>query len=129
MDEQLPILIAYGSLIDRDTISDYFGSQSADSADVVRVRDYMRVFNTEVTVRDYNGRERAILNAEKSQGSKMNAVKIECSSFEGFGKYALREDGYRFRMVGSQVEGIQQTDRKILMPVEREPSETEILPH
>jgi len=129
MDEQPPILIAYGSLIDRDTISNYFGSQSAESADVVQVRDYKRIFNTEVTVRDYDGRERAILNAEKSKGSEMNAVKIECPSFEDFGKYTLREDGYRFRMVSSKVEGIQQTNRKRWMPVEREAPETDILPH
>lgn len=130
MDEQPPILIAYGSLIDKDTISDYFGSQSVKSADVVKVKDYKRIFNTEVTVRDYTDRERAILNAEKSKESEMNAVKIECPSFEDFGRYALREDGYRFRMVGSQVEEVQQNiDRKILMPVERKSSETDILPH
>lgn len=129
MDDKPPIIIAYGSLIDRNTISDYFGCQSAELANVVQVRDYKRIFNTEATVRDYDGRQKSILNAEESQGYEMNAVKIECPSFKSFGRYALREDGYRFRMVGSKVEGVQDTDRKILMPVEREPSENEILPH
>jgi hypothetical protein len=127
MDEKPPFVIAYGSLMSKDSIRDYFGSESLKSAETVEINGYKRVFNTRITVRQ--GSNRAILNTQRNDDYNMNAVKIKCNEFENFGRYAVREDGYRFTMVGDCIRGEFDTDRKFLMPTNRSISDSNILPH
>lgn len=127
MDERPPFVIAYGSLMSKDSIREYFGSEALKSAETIGLEGYKRVFNTEITVRQVDNK--AILNTQEHKDYNMNAVKIKCKNFEDFGRYTVREDGYRFNMVGSYINREFDTDRKLLMPTDRKIPDSNILPH
>jgi len=128
--ENNPSIFIYGSLLNKNLLKKYFNKKSVSNAEITTLNNHKRIFNSEVTVRDYENKYRSILNCVYDDEYFINGILIKNVNFENFGKYVVREDGYRFNIVNKYITNVHDNiDGKILVPMDAEISNEQIYPH